>query len=457
MEQVRHAASEQLGLLGIMVRRTELFVPMLGIWVATFGGALHAPVSTYFQMEVGATMSQIGNFGVIKTCGVLLMSTFYGWLLDTRSAYLPAVLTSFCCTFGCLFHGFALDVHSIYLSQVILGLGAQNFWNVVGAYVAMATPRDQRSVVMSGFNVQVAALRLLGLSLYPSIDSLLIASGFEEKLFRYRIHMSVCSIFCIVPFFYIVLRFKPSVQKEQQEQSRESEKLDQPIKKAQLALLLATLVAQAFGETVVTVLWPVHIKKLGWDSHVYAYLQLASQFLVIAGTVGYPPITRLVGQRATASALPLIASFTAAAAFLQPDPSLFGQTMHVFNALGFISVCGVMKVCFQHLTTLAVPPQLQGRIFSLLNMLSSLGAIAGNLFGTRFAEHETAYTGKGATPFLLASSMFCTVGFLVLGALTVPASDCMGMQDDASNHKHQASDVVDASSRKYQASEAVDG
>ena len=28
---------------------------MLGIWVASFGGALHGPVTTYFQVEVGAS------------------------------------------------------------------------------------------------------------------------------------------------------------------------------------------------------------------------------------------------------------------------------------------------------------------------------------------------------------------------------------------------------------------
>ena len=30
-------------------------VPMLGIWVASFGGALHGPVTTYFQVELGAS------------------------------------------------------------------------------------------------------------------------------------------------------------------------------------------------------------------------------------------------------------------------------------------------------------------------------------------------------------------------------------------------------------------
>ena len=55
MEQAIHGVREQYSLLASMVRRQELFVPMLGIWVASFGGALHAPVTTYFQVEVGAS------------------------------------------------------------------------------------------------------------------------------------------------------------------------------------------------------------------------------------------------------------------------------------------------------------------------------------------------------------------------------------------------------------------
>ena len=38
--------------------------------------------------------------------------------------------------------------------------------------------------------VQVSVLRLLGTSLYPFIDSLLIAGGIQHKLLRYRIHMN---------------------------------------------------------------------------------------------------------------------------------------------------------------------------------------------------------------------------------------------------------------------------
>lgn len=426
MDQVRHAAREQLGLLRMMVRRRELFVPMLGIWVASFGGALHAPVTTYFQMEVGATTAQIGNFGAIKTAGVFLMSPVYGWLLDTRSAYLPSVLSAFCCTFGCLAQGFAQDTTWLYAANILLAFGAANFWNTVGAYVAIATPRDMRSVVVSGYNVQVAGLRFLGTSLYPSWDRVLVLLGVESLLLRYHIHMSLCSFFCVFAFVYLVFCFEPAPSLGEQATAKDSHKFDQAISVTQLVLLLSTLVVQAFGESVVTVLWPMHIRKLGWDSHEYAYLQITSQLLVIAGTVQYPRMVQMLGHRATASTLPIVASFACAVAFQQTEPNPYAQALHIMHALLFLSVCGATKVCFQHLTTLAVPATWQGTIFSVLNMLASLGTIAGNLFGTRFADHETTFGGKGATPFLLASFLFGVVGLAVLLALVVPLTDSHG-------------------------------
>ncbi|CAE7247248.1 unnamed protein product [Symbiodinium necroappetens] len=423
MEQAIHGVREQHSLLASMVRRQELFVPMLGIWVASFGGALHAPVTTYFQVEVGASTAQIGNFGIIRTAGVLLVSPLYGWLLDRRSAYLPAVLSAFCCTFGCLMHGFAPDVAGLYFASVILALGAVNFWNVVGAYVALATPREQRHVVVTGFQVQVATLRLIGTSLYPAVDSLLKAVGIEQKLLRYRIHMSECSIFCVFAFVYLVVRFQPAAWVEDEDRTGEPRKAEQPVKYSQIMLLLVTSVIQTFGETVITVLWPLHIRKLGLGSHDYAWLQLLSQLLIILSTLGYPPLTRLLGHRATASSLPMIASATSALAFLQPDASLYGQLVHISNVLTFLAVCGTMKVCYQHLTTLAVPASQQGRVFSLLNVLGSVGNIAGNLVATRFSEHETSFTSKGATPFLVTSSLFCTVGCAIVGVLCAPIED----------------------------------
>ena len=101
----------------------------------------------------------------------------------------------------------------------------------------------------------------------------------------------------------------------------------------------------------------------------------------------------------------MIAGATSALAFLQPDTSLYGQLVHISNVLTFLAVCGTMKVCYQHLTTLAVPASQQGRVFSLLNVLGSVGNIAGNIVATRFSEHATPFSSKGATPFLVTSSL----------------------------------------------------
>lgn len=443
---------EQKNFLGLICRRRDLFVPMLSIWVASFGAAEHAPVTTYFLMELGATATQLGNFGVIRTVGTLLLTPFYGWLLDHRTAYLPVLLTSFCCAFGCLFRGLAPvgDLVALYGSHTVLGLGAANFWNNVCAYVALSTPRDLRPVVVSSFQAQVAALNLLGTAAFPACDWLLEAVGVGDLLLRYRVHMSVCSLFCVFGFFYMIFRFKPVGRAEAQTAAREEEKLDQPADKLQLAVLLATLVVQAFGETVVTVLWPLHIKKLGWGSHEYAYLDVASKLLTIVGNMAYPQLVRSLGSKALASGLPVVACFTSAAAFLQPDSSFYGQLQHVLNALAFLAVCGVMKVCFQHLASLAAPAALQGRVFSLLAMLHSLGGIAGNLFGTRLLEYDTVLGGKGGAPFVLASALFLLAGCIVAALLVAPPA-CSGLEDAAAADATSASEVAEAANSSREA------
>ena len=48
----------------------------------------------------------------------------------------------------------------------------------------------------------------------------------------------------------------------------------------------------------------------------------------------YPPLTRVLGHRATASALPLLAAVCSALAFLQPEPTIYGQLVHVVTCQG---------------------------------------------------------------------------------------------------------------------------
>ena len=48
-------------------RRTK--TPILIIWVASFGGALHAAVTSYYYLEIGASEIDIGYIGFIMSLG----------------------------------------------------------------------------------------------------------------------------------------------------------------------------------------------------------------------------------------------------------------------------------------------------------------------------------------------------------------------------------------------------
>ena len=88
---VKSAAGEALSIAALQWRTALQFygdrrtrTPILIIWVASFGGALHASVTTFFYLELGATEIQIGLLGFIMSAGSLLLSPFFGWLLDRR-------------------------------------------------------------------------------------------------------------------------------------------------------------------------------------------------------------------------------------------------------------------------------------------------------------------------------------------------------------------------------------
>eukprot|EP00746_Dinoflagellata_sp_MGD_P142500 gnl/MRDRNA2_/MRDRNA2_75457_c0_seq3.p1 gnl/MRDRNA2_/MRDRNA2_75457_c0~~gnl/MRDRNA2_/MRDRNA2_75457_c0_seq3.p1 ORF type:complete len:158 (+),score=21.34 gnl/MRDRNA2_/MRDRNA2_75457_c0_seq3:74-547(+) len=85
-------------------------------------------------------------------------------------------------------------------------------------------PRDQRSAVLSGYAVQVTSLQLLGKSMYPAWDFGLQHMGLaERKLLRYRIHMSICSFFCV---FGLGLLLMPRIRRVIEQASQASKVSD---------------------------------------------------------------------------------------------------------------------------------------------------------------------------------------------------------------------------------------
>ena len=200
------------GLLSLQARalrnlwaRPEFRASLVTIWVASFGGALHAPVTTAYLRKVGATTEEIGEMGAVLNVGTVLLSPVYGWVLDKYGGLIPTLVTCTLCALGCAIRGFAPDVPTLFVGCAITSFGAGNLWTTVMSFLGMSTPREQRSEVVSAFIFQVAALRLAGKGLYAPFDyamhSLL---GIDDDLLRDRVAMSVCTVFCFFGVFLLL-------------------------------------------------------------------------------------------------------------------------------------------------------------------------------------------------------------------------------------------------------------
>eukprot|EP00466_Bigelowiella_natans_P009277 jgi/Bigna1/137282/aug1.38_g11990 len=193
LEGLKGVVKAQGRIISMFYHSPSFHAPMTTIWVASFGGALHAPVTTFFYLKLGASEIDIGTIDKIE------------WLLDRRSAYAAVCLSCLMCSSGCLIRGFAWSLQSLFVASVVLGLGAGSLWTTVLSYVSRGSPKEMRSAVVSGYLLQVTSLRIIGKSLYPAWNYLVRDGlGIEDELLRYRVHMGVCTVFCFFGFFKLI-------------------------------------------------------------------------------------------------------------------------------------------------------------------------------------------------------------------------------------------------------------
>ena len=89
--------------------------PVTVLYVASFGGALHAAVTTYFYLEIGASEVDIGHLGFIMSVGALLGAPLSGLALDKYGPWIPISITAGACAWGCLWRGIASGLASLRL------------------------------------------------------------------------------------------------------------------------------------------------------------------------------------------------------------------------------------------------------------------------------------------------------------------------------------------------------
>ena len=149
LEKLQIVLRDQWAMAGNFYGNPQTRTPILILWVASFGSALHASVTTYFYLEVGASDMDIGRIGFIQSLGLLVLSPLAGYALDHNvPVFGPLIVTATCCSVGCLWRGFATNVRTLYVSAGLLSIGI-NLWTVVLLQVSHCTSRDHRSHVLS--------------------------------------------------------------------------------------------------------------------------------------------------------------------------------------------------------------------------------------------------------------------------------------------------------------------
>mmetsp|Transcript_79729 Transcript_79729/g.221901 ORF Transcript_79729/g.221901 Transcript_79729/m.221901 type:complete len:517 (-) Transcript_79729:73-1623(-) len=448
---MRQTVADQLAMVALFFHDKRLRAPMLAIWVATFGGALHEPVTTFFMLELGATTAQMGKFGVIRAVGAWVLGPIYGWMVDKYTAFLPAVLSGLFCAVGCLIRGFA-PVNAIgvlYVAAVVLGLGAGNFWNVVGTHVACSTKDELRPLVVSAYFVQVTSLQLVAQLLYPAWDKALVLFGIDETFVRYRISMSICTFFCIFGMINVLVNGGPmrevkskamkdvdvhpasdahstetQAEKGGKEQRAPAVEVTSCGHVLSFLVLGFVLVVQAAAQIVVSTLWPLFVsRQFGWADREYAWLGVSGKVAAILAASAMPTCAQRVGAPVVAT---LLCGASAAGVLVgfAPDISVF---FHVAGALVFIGGIAALKPCLEAIASLRAPAEVQGRSFAAFSLCNAVGQMVGSYCGTRLYEESDAHslvlsgflqTGGGALPFVaIGTALFASTSMLAVALL----------------------------------------
>ena len=116
--------------------------PTIVMYVASFGGSLHAAVTTYYYLAIGASTMDIGTLGAIMSGGALLGAPICGMALDNYGPWTPIIVTASACAVGCLWRGMASSLASLRMGAILLGVGV-NMWTVILGHLVKSFPPKQ--------------------------------------------------------------------------------------------------------------------------------------------------------------------------------------------------------------------------------------------------------------------------------------------------------------------------
>ena len=400
VEDVSAASSwvrDQKFALHHFLSRPALRIPVIIIWVASFGGSLHEAVTTYYYLEIGASTHDIGNLRIISILGLVLLTPVYGSLIDwyPNGINISIRVSSIFCAAGCLLRGLASSVKGLYFGCFLMGMGV-SLWSIVLTLVATTVCDENRSRIISSYLAQESLLRIFGKISFKPFDWFLQSAGIDAKLSRQRITMSVCSIFCLTGLFALVVSSftsrsflvppKPSQQVGSKEEKKPGSK--QQLSKARAALLCSSVFCIEVSYAIVIITWPLFVKaNFGWEAQAYANIVIFSSLVRTA----FIFVAAKMEKLASDGHIALTISCCCAASMLKLSfHNKIHWPSHFVPSLLFIANIGFLDPTLNTMISLSVSEKFQGRGFSIIFLLKGIATIFGSWLGSRMYENNSA-------------------------------------------------------------------
>lgn len=125
------------------------------------------------------------------------------------------------CGIGCFIRAMATSVSHLYIGNLMVGLGG--FHTTIMAYasfyswrlfltllslISKNTPRNKRTLVVGGYQIQLTLVGMLGKFVYPiwhvALESILNYSGIFSDILRDRVIMTICPTVCVIGAAFLI-------------------------------------------------------------------------------------------------------------------------------------------------------------------------------------------------------------------------------------------------------------
>ena len=433
--------------------------PILIIWVAFFGGALHDAVTTFYMLKLGADEIAIGRITAMKSVGGLFLSPLYGYWMDRNGVFFPLLISSLCCSLGCLVRGLAQNLTQLYVGAAILGCGSGGLFTLVLSHISTHSPPCDRSAIVSAYLFQTNALLLLGKGLFPITNGILVQllGWNSDDLATYRVHMATCTGFCFFGVAWLLKdgkelyvlsqqtamtnaaeRRKKKVEAKSGGANDSTKDVKNIVKSSSVsdsngntgvigtskkvwwmfAILALVGAMQSAAYASMTVLWPFYVRdEFQFGSNQYSWFIFLAALVCTFTVASLPVVEKSIGKKMTALISTFIPSL-GVIAFLPIWGSIestvgigVGVAGHVLLTVLCLGFLRLGQASVKSIAPLLVQKKEQGKAFGLLATVVRGGEIVAGLVAPWLYKKS----GGMMVPLLMVAGVLVVGSLLLVG------------------------------------------